>query len=243
MALDEGLLRRAGATGHAAWRAYGWAEPAATFGYTQSWATVSALAAPWGVRLIRRASAGGLVDHRSDLTYALALPRSWPLAQESPIAIYRAVHQALASALATIGSETELSGPATGDRQQCFVAPVCHDLVDAASGRKIAGAALRRSSAGLLLQGSIQLGPPGNPHPGADPHHPTPTAQPTDQASGDSVQTSPSPWPKALQSALSQELCRWLKADLHFADPLDLTSPDVVEDLARYQSASWNEKR
>ena len=157
MAADWVMLAAA-ATAHAAMvRVYGWREPAATFGYTQRWAEVAPLAVGWDVAaLIRRPSAGGLVDHRDDWTYALAVPRGWPLAEAASARIYAVVHAALAKALRRCGVPAALAGQVEGDPLQCFVAPVRDDLIDPESGQKLAGAALKRSREGLLLQGSLR---------------------------------------------------------------------------------------
>lgn len=156
MAADWLMLTEAARAGAAFVRTYGWSEPAATFGYTQRQADIAALTGGWQLSaLIRRPSAGGLVDHRDDWTFALAVPRAWPLAGAPPAEVYAQVHGALAAALRQRGVAAELAGEVTGDPLQCFVAPVRDDLIEPGTGRKLAGAALKRSREGLLLQGSL----------------------------------------------------------------------------------------
>ena len=81
---------------------------------------------------------------------------------ESSIAIYEKIHRALCGALASHDQGAELVTvahcPRTGDRgsldNECFANPVRADVM--MDGRKIAGAAQRRTRRGLLQQGSIQ---------------------------------------------------------------------------------------
>ena len=86
---------------------------------------------------------------------------------ESSIAIYEKIHRALCEALNKIGQQAVVAGgvdpggPVVGMRAaasasgyNCFANPVRADVM--MSGRKIAGAAQRRTRRGLLQQGSIQ---------------------------------------------------------------------------------------
>jgi lipoate-protein ligase A len=103
---------------------------------------------------VRRWTGGGLVDHRSDWTYTLAIPQSEALARARGAESYRWVHLALAGALKSSGAEVELAGTdAKTGVAVCFENPVTHDLVGE-SGAKLAGAGQRRTRAGLLHQGS-----------------------------------------------------------------------------------------
>jgi lipoyl(octanoyl) transferase len=98
---------------------------------------------------------GGVVPHGADLTYSLIVPAGHAFAERSPREVYRVVHETIGALLASNGEVPELAlpqvGPGTG---VCFESPAAFDLL--ARGRKIAGAALRRTRHGLLLQGSIQ---------------------------------------------------------------------------------------
>lgn len=108
------------------------------------------------LRLVRRPTGGGVVDHRQDRTYTLAIPRTHPLATLRGAESYRAIHAALAEALRGSGLEAELvPGAAAEHSPECFVSPVQWDLVDGA-GVKVAGAGQRRTRHGLLHQGSVR---------------------------------------------------------------------------------------
>jgi lipoate-protein ligase A len=150
MALDEALL---GAAVEPLLRTYRWERPAVSFGYFGRFASV---AAAWpGRECVRRITGGGAVPHGDDVTYSLIVPAGHPFAGWKAQAIYRAVHETLGRILAAASAVAELAGarigPGTG---ACFESPVEFDLL--ADGRKIAGAAMKRTREGLLIQGSIQ---------------------------------------------------------------------------------------
>ncbi len=156
MALDEALLEAAPRLAQPVLRFYGWVEPAATFGYFQKFADVerATLLRP----LIRRPTGGGLVPHDADWTYSLTFPagHEWHglRAEES----YRRAHEWIQSAFAKLGVATDLATSCKRSAPgQCFVGHEKFDLLW--QGRKIAGAAQRRTLGGLLIQGSVQPPP------------------------------------------------------------------------------------
>jgi lipoyl(octanoyl) transferase len=158
MALDEALLEAAPRLGAPVLRVYGWIEPAASFGYFQRIAEVERLTL---LRpLVRRPTGGGIVPHDADWTYSLVFPAGsvWYelLAPES----YRRVHAWLRSAFQKAGIPSEVAPNAQRAAPgQCFEGYELSDLLW--HGKKIAGAAQRRTRAGLLIQGSVQPPPLG----------------------------------------------------------------------------------
>lgn len=157
MAVDFLLFQRYPQPEAVRFRHYGWRRPAFTFGYAQKIEFVrSRLPAGEAFDLARRATGGGLVDHREDWTYALVLPRQHPLWDRPGPAIYHAVHDALAAALNALGASVRLQRvePEVAPGV-CFERPEIDDVVRELDGRKVAGAALKRGKHGLLLQGSI----------------------------------------------------------------------------------------
>jgi lipoate-protein ligase A len=164
MAIDEALLITAKLPSI---RFYRWKSPALSFGYFGRFADVAEYAAERD--LVRRWTGGGIVFHGDDLTYSIIMPSTEPAFGESPMAIYEKIHRALADALAETGQRAVVA--AIGDRgslrsaigtgvtdpgysSHCFANPVQADVIIDA--RKVAGAAQRRTRAGLLHQGSIQ---------------------------------------------------------------------------------------
>lgn len=156
MALDEALLQMASHLGGPALRFYGWSEPAASFGYAQSYATVAALTP---LRpLVRRPTGGGLVPHDADWTYSMAFPAGSEWHQLKAVESYRRVHSWIKEAFAAVGVETTLAPERRKEIPgQCFVGAEKDDVLW--HGRKIAGAAQRRTKTGLLIQGSVQPPP------------------------------------------------------------------------------------
>jgi len=158
MAIDEALLEF---TIIPTIRFYRWRSPALSFGYFGKFSDVAIYASERD--LVRRWTGGGIVFHGEDLTYSIVIPRNNPVFEESSIAIYEKIHLSLAHALNGLGQRAQVAGSAryTAETPQrsvptntCFENPVRADVM--IDGRKIAGAAQRRTRRGLLQQGSIQ---------------------------------------------------------------------------------------
>jgi lipoyl(octanoyl) transferase len=99
------------------------------------------------------------VDHRNDWTYTLVLPRGHVLYDERAAQSYRIVHECLAAALVAQGRPAAVkteSDPAVVSPGICFQHAELYDVVQPATGAKIAGAAQKRNKHGLLFQGSIE---------------------------------------------------------------------------------------
>lgn len=162
MAIDAALLDSVPEKS-AVFRHYGWTEPAITFGYTQRIQEVRTVV-PEGAHLCRRLTGGGIVDHRNDWTYALILHSQLETAQVLATELYEKIHQCIQQALAKQVITTRLApcpracdqipSPKPTAPSQCFVQPTANDILHP-DGRKIAGAAMKRTRQGLLIQGSI----------------------------------------------------------------------------------------
>jgi lipoyl(octanoyl) transferase len=160
MAIDEALLETAVVPSI---RFYRWRSPALSFGYFGKFSDVAVYAAERD--LVRRWTGGGIVFHGDDVTYSIVIPASDPVFDESSIAIYEKIHRALADVLNGVGERAVVAGGvdpggialskhAAASGCNCFANPVRADVM--MNGRKIAGAAQRRTRRGLLQQGSIQ---------------------------------------------------------------------------------------
>jgi lipoate-protein ligase A len=160
MAIDEALLEHATVPSI---RFYHWHSPALSFGYFGRFSDVADYASARD--LVRRWTGGGIVFHGDDLTYSIVIPANNAVFSESSISIYEKVHRALRNALGGSGKRAVVAGGVDPGRSNvakqanaggynCFANPVRADLM--MDGRKIAGAAQRRTRRGLLQQGSIQ---------------------------------------------------------------------------------------
>ncbi|MFT5837153.1 MAG: lipoate-protein ligase A, partial [Candidatus Azotimanducaceae bacterium] len=146
MAIDAALLETLPA-GLAAFRHYGWLEPAATFGYAQ---IISEVEKTTGgdLALCRRLTGGGIVDHRNDWTYALVIHTSLPCATSPATHLYEQIHRAISTTLKALQIENSLAPcpqacdsahPAPMPRSpsyaghspasQCFVTPAANDVL------------------------------------------------------------------------------------------------------------------
>jgi lipoate-protein ligase A len=169
MATDFLLLQHYPAHAHARFRHYGWQRAAFTFGYSQKLAWVRDQLpedAREDCELCRRPTGGGVVDHRTDWTYALVIPRGHDLYDARAAASYEAIHRLVARCLQDQGvnamvketcdfddrgpCEEKPTGPGV-----CFEQPERFDVMLADTRIKIAGAAQKRAKRGLLFQGSV----------------------------------------------------------------------------------------
>ena len=221
MATDFLLLQRYPNATVPRFRHYGWRRPAFTFGYAQKFSFVQTQL-PAGERfdVCRRATGGGVVDHRDDWTYALVIPRGHPLEEQRATQSYREVHEALAAALRAQGvpavtkQRPEADADAAGPAGVCFQRAEIFDVVNERTGEKISGAAQKRNKHGLLFQGSIW-----RPAAGAaadwDRFHDEFVAR---LARVLSVEAKPTPWP-------------------------DISDDELAALVEQYSTAEWNEFR
>ncbi len=158
MAVDEALLVCAQGHPHPVLRFYQWDRPAVSIGLYQAWT-----AAPKGLDFVRRPTGGGVVFHDYDFTYSVATAPSHELTQLPPQESYAPINRVIQHALKTLRQPAQLSQdliPCEVDRATmvCFQHPTRYDVLS--NGRKVAGAAQRRTPDGLLHQGSIHFGTP-----------------------------------------------------------------------------------
>ncbi|MGH7951441.1 MAG: lipoate--protein ligase family protein [Limisphaerales bacterium] len=163
MALDEALLEAMPRLQKPVLRFYGWAEPAASFGYFQKFLEVER--ATFLRPLVRRPTGGGIVPHDADWTYSFAVPPNHEWHSLKAVESYRGIHEWIRAAFAKLKIETELAAekkseirnPKSKISVACFAGYEKSDVLW--HGKKIAGAAQRRNKLGLLIQGSVQPPP------------------------------------------------------------------------------------
>ena len=148
MALDEVLFLSAIRENIVRVRFYTWSMPAVTVGYFER---------PQTRRGVRRMTGGGTVEHGNDVTFSLAFPGTTAMARASGPDRYRHVHESLTLALNSAVHSAQLLVSRKKSTGPCFASPVQWDIIDPASGSKIAGGAQRRSRGAVMHQGSVRV--------------------------------------------------------------------------------------
>jgi len=150
MAIDEALFETAAIP---SLRFYRWDHAALSFGYFGKFGDVASYQAERD--LVRRWTGGGIVLHGDDLTYSIVIPAEDEAFSRSSMSIYESIHHAISESLSKSGQQAELASAGLPKvSEACFANPVRADVL--VNGQKVAGAAQRKTRAGLLQQGSIQ---------------------------------------------------------------------------------------
>lgn len=229
MARDEHLLE-SDAVRPAALRLYGWNPPTISLGYFQRLADVERLPPELrALAIVRRLTGGGAILHDHELTYALVLDASVPIASRGPADLYRLVHGCWRDALSSDAPWLELAPdsyplptPRTGPFF-CFQKPGRTDLI--LGEQKVLGSAQRRAGGRVLQHGSLLLGRRFADHPGGHLNDP-----PVDRVRE---------WTRSFIDQLSRSLelppvvCGWTAEQLR----------DVRRRRQRYQDPAWTGRR
>lgn len=153
MAVDEALLESAP---YSILRIYHWGRPTVTYGYFDRESVARNTYCASDIDYVRRWTGGGIVDHRYDIPFTLALLQPKGTARMSSAQLYRWIHGTLARVLRDCGTDcVMLTEDAPEGNRSCFNSPVTSDIVDM-MGEKLAGGGQRRTRRGVLHQGSIQ---------------------------------------------------------------------------------------
>ena len=144
-------------------RHYGWNKNEITFGYGQNWNWVKKQNQVKGLQITRRPTGGGIVQHGRDWTYTLILPHKHASSRVPALDFYEAIHLSIGNALLAQKFPTTLMPcPVQKEKQKgipgdCFLEPVGKDLMNKSGSKKIAGAAMKRTKKGILIQGTINI--------------------------------------------------------------------------------------
>lgn len=239
MALDEALLEAMPRLGQPVLRFYGWTAPAASFGYFQKFSEVekATMLRP----LVRRPTGGGIVPHDADWTYSLACPSSGEWYSLRAEESYRRVHEWIQAAFARLEIQTELApGCRKAAPGQCFAGYEKSDVLW--RGKKIAGAAQRRTKSGLLIQGSVQPPPHSriSPSPSKGAPHPEGQKEREDWRERATESLAKIDWQQAICDVAVRDFgARWSEFEL------DTLLREHAEALARekYAQPAYNQKR
>lgn len=160
MGLDEALMLNAAAP--PTLRFYEWTPPCISLGVTQSTADFDpAEIRARGFAFTRRATGGGAIAHRHELTYSIAVPERHSSVDPNLKMSYVMFHDPILAALEELGIEARHRNEGDGDEDHpfCFMRHADFDIV--VNGRKIGGSAQRRKNGRLLQHGSLILLPSG----------------------------------------------------------------------------------
>lgn len=163
MALDAALLDQLKTYPVPTLHLYDWSLPSFTHGYfskPEHHVHLSA-AQSMGIAWARRPTGGGITFHLADFAFSLFFPNSFCLVSSTPVENYRFVNRWVAKTLRAFGLPIAMATSGRGE-PFCMSASSQYDLVVAE--KKICGAAQRKTSSGILHQGSLSLFVPPFPH-------------------------------------------------------------------------------
>jgi lipoate-protein ligase A len=170
MRLDGELLERADQFSEPILHLYEWEGDSATYGYFTDPADFLNLrqAEPLSLNLARRPTGGGILFHLWDLAFSVVVPSSCPEFSMNTLDNYAFINNAvLSSVKELLKGEPPLSLTPDDFLQRdahcshfCMAKPTKYDVMW--EGKKVAGAAQRKTKKGFLHQGSIALTLPSN---------------------------------------------------------------------------------
>lgn len=165
MELDAKLLENLEGQERPILHLYEWERPSATFGYFIKPEELLNLteAKKWGLDLARRPTGGGVVFHVWDLAFSVLVPAKSRLFSMNTLDNYHLVNRIVKEVVKEfigISNEMELIPEDASFQDQtcthfCMARPTKYDVM--LEGRKIAGAAQRKTKDGFLHQGTIAL--------------------------------------------------------------------------------------
>ncbi len=165
MLLDEALLQDLSLISVPILHFYEWEKPSATYGYflDPSQFLNMETVEKTGLELARRPTGGGIVFHQCDLAFSVLIPACHPSFSLNPLDNYAFVHRHVIWAIEQflkIESPTLLPQEEEpldlACRHFCMAKPTKYDVM--IGGRKVGGAAQRKTRHGYLHQGSIAVG-------------------------------------------------------------------------------------
>jgi lipoate-protein ligase A len=161
MQWDAQLLKELGQKSKPILHLYEWERPSVTYGYFIRPETVLDLdeAKKRGLDLARRPTGGGVVFHLWDLAFSVLVPARSPLFSVETLDNYRLINGVVQEMVSKwLGKEVELARMEEARSDFCMAGPTKYDVV--MGGKKVAGAAQRKTRDGFLHQGTISLTQP-----------------------------------------------------------------------------------
>lgn len=167
MDMDQKLLKEISTLGHPLLRFYDWKGPCATYGY---FIDPLHYLEPDGIKKIgltlgRRPTGGGVVFHLTDLAFSVLVPAAHLAYSVNTLENYAFINthvvravQGFTKKIAPTLLQKESQPLDEASRNFCMAKPTIYDVM--IEGKKIGGAAQRRTRDGFLHQGTISIAMP-----------------------------------------------------------------------------------
>ncbi len=160
MAIDSALLEDLAIDKVPLLHLYEWEQDAATYGH---FIDPKKIFKKEGLDLAKRPTGGGVIFHVADFAFSILIPDTHPDFSLNSLENYAFINERISKAVAHLGTpkllaDEPLIGVAGGVTGYCMAKPTKYDVM--VGGKKIAGAAQRRTRHGYLHQGSISLAHP-----------------------------------------------------------------------------------
>lgn len=164
MQKDQELLRSLGLEKDPILHFYRWKGPSATYGYFLDPSQFFSMEGikEKGLHLAKRPTGGGIIFHIWDLAFSALIPSTHPLFSQGTLENYATINNRVLAAIEEFlqkkGLElTPEDGVILGEgcANFCMAKPTKYDVM--LKGKKVAGAAQRKTKEGFLHQGSISL--------------------------------------------------------------------------------------
>jgi len=165
MELDRALLEACAEESEPLLHLYDWQGDAATYGHFVDPFKLlkKEVVEREGLDLGKRPTGGGIIFHTSDLAFSVLVPASSSYFSENTLDNYAFVNQRVIAAISQMKGvkgqllQNEPTGVDEHSRHFCMAKPTKYDVM--IEGKKVGGAAQRKTRFGFLHQGSISLRP------------------------------------------------------------------------------------
>lgn len=165
MEIDRDLLQNLKPSDPPLLHLYEWQHPSATMGLfidPNKFLNLNELSKN-GVELAKRPTGGGIVFHLSDLAFSVLVPAGHPAFSLNPLANYAFVNEKVKKVIQRFAPQTadlleeENEKVSPSCERFCMAHPTKYDVM--VGGKKVGGAAQRKTREGYLHQGSIFIAP------------------------------------------------------------------------------------
>lgn len=164
MAKDVYLLQQLESDQQPKLHFYNWLGNSLTYGYfakPENFLNLSAIEY-YGIKMARRPTGGGIIFHQTDLAFSVLIPASHPEFSINALDNYCFINQKVSQAISHFSHQQVNAGLwipkcSSGEcsSQFCMSKPTQYDLM--VEGKKVGGAAQRKTKWGFLHQGSLSL--------------------------------------------------------------------------------------